>query len=135
MNLVVDSVGGKTLQGSIKVLAHRGRCISVGAAGRTGGNQVDTSVLALKNAGLFGYYLGGELSLGRRAYDMVGEQLIAVAAGTLKVVIDRTFTLSQAAEAHAYIESSAGLRKGCPHAIDRRVPRSDRPRGSANVCF
>jgi NADPH:quinone reductase len=105
VSLVVDSVGGKTLQGSIKVLAHRGRCISVGAAGRTGGNQVDTSVLALKNAGLFGYYLGGELGLGRRAYEMVREQLSAVAAGTLQVVIDRTFTLSQAAEAHAYIES------------------------------
>lgn len=105
VNLVIDSVGGKTLQGSIGVLAHRGRCISVGAAGRTGSNQVDTSYLALKNAGLFGYYLGGELSLGRRAYDMVGEQLSAVAAGTLEVVIDRMFPLAQAAEAHAYIES------------------------------
>ena len=105
VDLVVDSVGGKTLQGSVSVLAHRGRCISVGAAGRTGDNQVDTSVLAIKNAGLFGYYLGGELSLGRRAYDMVGDQLSTVAAGTLKVVIDRSFPLSQAAEAHAYIES------------------------------
>jgi NADPH2:quinone reductase len=105
VDLVVDSVGGKTLQGSVSALAHRGRCVSVGAAGRTGGNQLDTSILAIKNAGVFGYYLGGELSVGRRAYDMITAQLAAVSAGTLKVVVDRTFPLSQATEAHAYIES------------------------------
>ena len=34
VNLVVDSVGGPTLQGSIGSLAYRGRVSMVGAAGR-----------------------------------------------------------------------------------------------------
>ena len=34
VDVVVDSVGGVTLQGSINVLAYRGRCVTVGDAGR-----------------------------------------------------------------------------------------------------
>jgi NADPH2:quinone reductase len=36
---------------------------------------------------------------------MVADQIDAVASGRLKVVIDRTFPLAEAAEAHRYIES------------------------------
>jgi NADPH:quinone reductase len=36
---------------------------------------------------------------------MVARQLEDVADGTLRVVIDRTFPLSEAAAAHTYIES------------------------------
>jgi NADPH2:quinone reductase len=57
------------------------------------------------NQSLTGYFLGAELSLGPRAYPMVARQLDEVAEGTLRVVIDRTFRLSEAAAAHAYIES------------------------------
>jgi len=34
VDLVVDSVGGRILAGSVQCLAYRGRCISVGSAGR-----------------------------------------------------------------------------------------------------
>jgi NADPH2:quinone reductase len=36
---------------------------------------------------------------------MINQILENIAAGAIKVPIDRTFPLSQAAEAHAYIES------------------------------
>ena len=36
---------------------------------------------------------------------MIAGHLDAIARGELKVVIDRTFPLSEAAAAHAYIES------------------------------
>ena len=39
-DLVVDSVGGATLQGSLACLAYRGRCITVGDASR-GGTPLD----------------------------------------------------------------------------------------------
>ena len=36
---------------------------------------------------------------------MIARHLAEIAAGSLKVVIDRRFPLAEAAQAHAYIES------------------------------
>ena len=41
----------------------------------------------------------------QRAWPMIARHLEDIAKGELKVVIDRTFPLSQAAAAHEYIES------------------------------
>lgn len=105
VDVVVDSVGGATLQGSLHALAYRGRCVTVGNAGRTIGERLDVSGLGMNNQTLSGYFLGAELFFGTRAYAMVAEQIDAVAAGDLRVVIDRTFPLADAAAAHAFIES------------------------------
>jgi NADPH2:quinone reductase len=104
-DVIVDSVGGSNLQRSLAALAYRGRCISVGDASRTAGEALDISTLRGNNQSLAGYFLGAELFLGTRAYGMVAEQIDTVAAGKLKVVIDRTFPLADAAGAHRYIES------------------------------
>ncbi|MBV8461936.1 MAG: zinc-binding alcohol dehydrogenase family protein [Acidimicrobiales bacterium] len=105
VDVVVDSVGGKTLQGSLDALAYRGRCVTVGDAGRTAVETVDVSNLRPNNQSLSGYFLGAELLLFPRAYPMIARLLDEIARGELRVVIDRTFPLSAAAEAHAYIES------------------------------
>ncbi|HLI44263.1 MAG TPA: zinc-binding alcohol dehydrogenase family protein [Acidimicrobiales bacterium] len=104
-DLIVDSVGGATLQASLRALAYRGRCVSVGDAGRTPPERLDVSGMRAANQSLSGYFLGAELLAGVRAHQMIEEQLAAVARGELNVVIDRTFPLSEAAAAHAYIES------------------------------
>ena len=57
------------------------------------------------NQTLVGYFLGAELFSGTRAHEMIDSLLDDVAAGHLKVVIDRTFALADAEEAHAFIES------------------------------
>jgi NADPH2:quinone reductase len=105
VDVIVDSVGGATLQGSLQALAYRGRCVTVGNAGRTMGKPLDVSGLGVNNQTLSGYFLGAELFFGTRAHAMVAEQIDAVAAGELRVVIDRTFPLADAAAAHAFIES------------------------------
>ena len=105
VDVIVDSVGGPTLQGSLHALAYRGRCITVGDAGRSRAESLDVSGLRPNNQSLSGYFLGAELVLGTRAYPMVADQFAEVAAGRLRVVIDRAFALSEAAAAHAYIES------------------------------
>jgi NADPH2:quinone reductase len=105
VDVVVDSVGGVTLQGSINVLAYRGRCVSVGDAGRTSAERVDISTMRGNNQTLSGYFLGAELLLSPRPHAMIAAHLDAIGRGELKVVIDRTFPLSDAAGAHAYIES------------------------------
>ena len=105
VDVIVDSVGGKTLQGSLDALAYRGRCVTVGDAGRARAETLDISNLRPNNQTLSGYFLGAELFLGARAHRLIAALLDRIAAGELKVVIDRTYPLSDAAAAHAYIES------------------------------
>jgi NADPH:quinone reductase len=103
VDVVVDPVGGKTLQGSIACLGPRGRAISVGSAGRDP-QLLDISDLAPANRSLTGVFFGAEIATDRvqqLVEDLVGD----VATGRLRVVVDRTFPLSEAAAAHAYIES------------------------------
>lgn len=104
-DLILDTIGGQTLQDSLACLAYRGRCVSIGDAGRQRGTPLDVSPLRPGNQSLTGYFLGAELFFGDRAHQVVTARLDDVAAGTLRVVIDRTFPLADAAAAHAYIES------------------------------
>ncbi len=104
-DVIVDSVGGETLQKSLRCLAYRGRCVSVGDAGRQPAQMLDISTLRGNNQSLSGVFLGAELIMGTRAHALIATHIAAVAAGELRVVIDRTYPLADAAAAHAYIES------------------------------
>ncbi len=104
-DVIVDSVGGPTLQGSLRCLAYRGRCVTVGDAGRHAAERLDVSTLRPNNQSLTGYFLGAELFLSPRPHAMIARHLAEIADGALRVVIDRTFALAEAEQAHAYIES------------------------------
>jgi NADPH2:quinone reductase len=104
-DVIVDSVGGSTLQRSLHCLAYRGRCVTFGDAGREVSTPLDVSTMRGNNQTLVGYFLGAELFLGDRAHAMIARHLDDIAAGRLRVVVDRTFSLEEAGEAHAYIES------------------------------
>lgn len=102
-DVIVDSVGGPTLQSSILSLAYRGRVSMVGQAGREP-MTVDVGSMMGGNRSLSGVFLGAEINTDRVQANI--QRLIGdVAKGELKVVIDREFPLAQAAEAHRYIES------------------------------
>lgn len=102
-DVIVDSVGGPTLQSSILSLAYRGRVSMVGQAGREP-MKVDVGSMMGGNRTLSGVFLGAEITTDRVQKNI--QRLIDDAArGDLKVLIDRTFPLSEAAEAHRYIES------------------------------
>jgi NADPH:quinone reductase len=106
-DLVVDPVGGKNLERSMQAAGYRGRVVAVGAAGR---DASEPSIAGLRgqNKSLIVYYQGAELSSPSqrvRARANVQRLINEVAEGRLEVVIDRRYKLSQAAEAHAYIES------------------------------
>jgi NADPH2:quinone reductase len=104
-DVILDSVGGENLQKSLTVLAYRGRCVTFGNAGRSEVTKLDTSMLGGSNQSLIGYFLGPELLVGSRAHAMIAKLLEKVAAGELRVEIDRRFALAEAEEAHAFIES------------------------------
>ena len=57
-----------------------------------------------RNLTLTGVFLGAELMLGD-GHAIVQQIIDDVAKGDLRVVIDKTFPLKDAAKAHAYIES------------------------------
>ncbi len=103
VDLVVDPVGGTALQSSLQSLAYRGRVSMVGAAGREA-MRVDVSSLMAGNRSLTGVFLGAEIATAR-VRDKIQSLMEAAAKGAFEVVIDRTFPLSEAAAAHAYIES------------------------------
>jgi NADPH2:quinone reductase len=103
-DVILEPVGGQNLQDSLRCLAYRGRCVSFGDAGRQHGTPIDISGLRPNNQTLAGYFLGAELFLADRAHATIAGLLDDVARDDLRVVIDRTFALADAAAAHAYIE-------------------------------
>ena len=100
-DLVIDPVGGT--KSSIAALAHRGRVSLVGAAGRSP-SRVDAGTLISGSRSLVGVLLAAEIATDR-VHDTIERLIADAAAQRLKVVIDRTFPLAEAAAAHAHIES------------------------------
>ena len=103
VNLVVDPVGGKVLEQSIASAGRRGRIVSVGTASRDF-SKIDIAGLAPGNKSLTGVFLGAEMAT-PRAQEMISGLLAQMGAGSLSMPIDQTYPLSEAAAAHAYIES------------------------------
>src|SRR3954469_19519286 len=105
VEVVLDSVGGQNLVDSVGVLAYRGALVSVGVAGR-GGSAVEAQSLWTRNNTLRGVYLGGALLAEYpRIHKMIADLLGRVSTGELRVEIDRSFPLPEAAAAHEYVES------------------------------
>jgi len=104
-DVILDSVGGQNLVDSIGALAYRGTLVSVGVAARAGSN-IEARDLWAKNNALRGVFLGGALlDEYPRVHAMIADLIGPVGTGELRVVIDRTFPLADAAAAHEYIES------------------------------
>ena len=101
--LALDGNGGKSLQSSIASLGWKGRVTFIGFSGREM-SKVDVSSLIAGNRSIIGVALGTEMATPRvrqSIHDLIG----LVARGELRVLVDREFALSEAAAAHAYIES------------------------------
>ena len=76
---------------------------AIGQAGREP-MKVDVGAMMGGNRSLSGVFLGAEIATDR-VHDNIQQLIQDVADGNLKVLIDRTFSLRDAAEAHRYIES------------------------------
>jgi NADPH2:quinone reductase len=108
-DLVVDPIGGRTLEGSIKAVAYRGRISWFGNAGRDS-DPPRIWPLMEKNASLTTVFFAMEQSRqAQRTYDLIGRLLARVGTGDLRAVVDRTFPLSEAADAHRYAEEGVAF--------------------------
>jgi NADPH2:quinone reductase len=105
VDLVVDPIGGRNLVDSLAVLAWRGTLVSFGVAARAG-SAIEAQSLWGRNTTLRGVSLAAAiLPEYARIHPMIGELIERVASGELRVEIDRSFPLAEAAAAHGYGES------------------------------
>lgn len=111
-DLVVELVGGAYVAEDLACIAERGRIILVGmmAGNRT---DLDLGRLLRKRAQLTGTMLRSRpLEEKIIAVQQMGRHVVPLLArGTLRAVVDRTFPLAKAGEAHAYMASNASFGK------------------------
>jgi len=104
VNVVYDSVGKDTFQGSLECLASRGYMVSFGqSSGMV--DPVPMSVLAPKSLFLTRPSLMHYTTTRDELLRCAGEVFTAVANGVLKVRVTKTYPLSEAAKAHADLEA------------------------------
>jgi NADPH2:quinone reductase len=105
VDLVVDPIGGRTLEGSVAALAYRGRISWIGNAGRDANPPVIWPLME-KNGSLTAVFFAMEQSRqAQRTYDLIAGLITRIGAGELRAVVDKSFALSDAAEAHRYVET------------------------------
>lgn len=106
VDLAIDPIGS-TLRTSLSVLWPGGRLVFVGNAGRSS-LEVYLWQALQANKTLIGVFMGTELDK-PDVHASVAHMLNRAAAGELEVLIDRTFSLANVAEAHAYAENNPVL--------------------------
>lgn len=106
VDLVIDPVG-TTLPASLAALAPQGRLVFVGNVG-SGSLTVDLWPPMQSNQTLMGVFMG-PLFEKPGVWASVDDMLQAVAAGRIRVVIDRIFPLANAAAAHEFAETAKPL--------------------------
>jgi len=112
VDLIIDHVGGPMLADNIRLLALKGRLVSVGRnAGRVG--DCDLDEVARKRARIIGVTFRTRtpdeaLACSER---FAAHLLGALAEGALRPVLDRTFPFAELAAAHAYMLSDAQVGK------------------------
>jgi len=96
VDVVVEHVGTATWDRSLRCLARSGRLVTCGAT--TGYDaKLDLRVLFVRQLSLLGSYMGRKAELLRAAQFFF--------AGELRPVVDRTYPLADAADAHRRLES------------------------------
>src|SRR5271155_1905149 len=102
VDVVFEHVGTATWDDSLASLAYAGRLVTCGAT--TGYDaKLDLRILFAKQLSLMGSYMGTKSDL--------HSVMRLVAAGRFRPIIDKIFPLSEAAAAHAYLESGAQFGK------------------------
>ena len=104
VDVVYDAVGKDTIHQSIKSLAKRGLCVNYGGAS---GLVTAVEPLELAEAGSVFFtrpHLADYIATAAELRGRTGDLFSLQQSGRLKVAIDRTWPLAQAAEAHRYLE-------------------------------
>ena len=102
VDVLVDGVGGEVTQRGFGIVAYKGRTLMYGTVARDF-TKYDLDEMRM-NRSITGVSLTPEFATDR-VVNMIEGHFRDVAKGELRVIVDRSFPLSEAAEAHRYIES------------------------------
>jgi putative PIG3 family NAD(P)H quinone oxidoreductase len=112
VDVVLDSVGADYLEWNLQCLALKGRMVVYGLMSGAV-TQANLGMLLQKRARVMGTTLRArppeEKAAATRAFEK--SVLPHIASGRIKVPVDRTFPLADAAAAHEYLESNANFGK------------------------
>ncbi|KAM7266198.1 hypothetical protein ACFE04_004095 [Oxalis oulophora] len=104
VDVVYDSVGKDTFQGSLECLKLRGYMVSFGQSSGTP-DPIPTSALAAKSLFLTRPSMMHYTTNRDELLEAAGEVFASVACGVLKARVNHTYPLSEASQAHADLES------------------------------
>jgi len=113
VDVVIDFVGGPYLERNVRSLAIGGRMVVVGLLGGKEATAFPLDVLLYRHLQIFGTVMKSRPSEVKQAMTkrFADRWLPALAAGTIRPVIDSTFPLADAAKAHQRMESGQSVGK------------------------
>ena len=133
VDLVVDPVGGRTLEASIAVLAYRGRISWVGRAGREDAPP-DIWPIMQRNASITGVFLGAEMAMNPARVRAMIERLIdRVAAGELRGRGRPRLPAGRGGRGPPLHREPQGVRAGASRPVTARLRRHRGRRGSQRI--
>src|SRR5436190_4743179 len=110
-DVILEMVGGRTFEQSLSALAHFGRLVHFGQAGREGAPPVNPGKLMATSRGVIGLWLMHLLRAPERLGEALEELFEAVLAGELEVVVGDTYPLEDARRAHEDIRARETIGK------------------------
>lgn len=113
VDVVIDFIGAPYLERNVRSLAEGGRMVVVGLLGGAAGAALPMDALLFRHLQIFGTVMKSRPPEIKQAMVQRFAQrwLPALAAGTIRPVIDSSFPLADAAAAHRRMESGASVGK------------------------
>ena len=111
VDVILEMVGGRTFEQSLSALAHFGRLVHFGQAGREGAPPVNPGKLMATSRGVIGLWLMHLLRAPERLGEALEDLFDAVVAGELEVVVGDTYPLEEARRAHEDIRARETIGK------------------------
>jgi len=103
VNKVLELIGTRTLKDSLKCIAPRGIVCMTGILGDEWTMKDFTPMGDIPSSGRLTVYMGESKNLTKK---LLQEFIDEVEKGTIKLNIDRTFTLKEVSQAHQYMEDN-----------------------------
>src|ERR1700722_2399767 len=112
LDVAFDNVGSEVMQKTFKAMAPYGRVVTLtGTAGDTSDSDAYNANLTIHNVMMLTPMWRGLSERLRAQARHVRQGLVLLAAGKLRVVVDRVFKLHEAAAAHDYLEGGQAIGK------------------------